>query len=58
MIILFCQMKTMMPVTAALLCILVLCCRIPISLKKLELATISWICWRLHFSGGFVELPA
>ena len=55
---LFYQIKTMMPVTAALLCILVLCCRIPISWKKLELAsTISWIGWRFHFSGGFVELP-
>ena len=47
-----------MPVTAALLCVLVLCCRIPISWKKLELAsTISWIGWRFHFSSGFVELP-
>ena len=53
------QIKTMMPITAALLCILVLCCRILISWKKLELAaTISWIGWRFHFSGGFVELPA
>ena len=56
---LFYQIKTMMPVTAALLCILVLCCRIPISWKKLELAaTISWIGRHFHFSGGFVELPA
>ena len=55
---LFYQIKSMMPVTAALLCVLVLCCRIPISWKKLELAsTISWIGWRFHFSSGFVELP-
>ena len=46
-----------MPLTAGLLCTLVLCFRIPISWKLKLAATISWIGWRFHFSGGFVELP-
>ena len=46
--------STMMPLTAALLCILVLCCRI----QKLELAaTISWIGWRFHFLYWICGIP-
>ena len=40
------------------LCVLVLCCRIPISWKQLELdSTISWIGWRFNFQSCFVALP-
>ena len=56
---LFFQQKDMMPLTATMLCVLCLVCRIPLSWKKLELShTLTWIGWRFHISAGFLEIPS
>ena len=55
---LFFQDGDVMPISAAMLCILCQVLNIPISWRKCELSkTISWIGWRFHFKSGFIEIP-
>lgn len=52
------QDETVLPLSAATICILCQICAIPVSWKKCELgSSIQWIGWRWHISVGHVTLP-
>lgn len=52
------QDETVLPLSAAMICILCQICAIPVSWKKCELgSSIQWIGWRWHISVGYVTLP-
>ena len=55
---LFFQDNDIMPLSAAMLCVLCQVLKIPVSWRKCELSkTISWIGWRFHFRSGVIEIP-
>ncbi len=54
----FTQCREMMPVSAAMICLLCRICQVPISWSKCELGgTIQWIGWSFHITSGYIEIP-